>query len=177
MGAHVTDSIPNQSCCNVPPLCLHLGVKTWPTVASWATTQHLFGNNKQKRHIFLSFPPSQVQYINTLKSIFVEIQKYYGQLSRWFYAKLLENIKAPEGKQTLRRHDMLIIGCFERCHPASLRLRSRLTTTASISLPYIYTHRKQSTATFHDHDVSPLSSLNQLITQIRLNTELIRPAA
>lgn len=109
MGAHVTDSIPNQSCCNVPPLCLHLGVKTWPTVASWATTQHLFGNNKQKRHIFLSFPPSQVQYINTLKSIFVEIQKYYGQLSRWFYAKLLENIKAPEGKQTLRRHDMLII--------------------------------------------------------------------
>lgn len=87
------------------------------------TTQHLFGNNKHERSLlslllfFLTFPPPppsppQVQYINTPKSILVEIQKYYGQPSRWFYAKLLQNIKALEGKQTLRRHYMLIVGPF-----------------------------------------------------------------
>lgn len=130
-GAHVTDSTktsaaqPGQSCCSVPPLCLHFGVKTTPTVAPGPQHSISLATINIRDRFFLTFLLSQVQYINTSKSIFVEIQKYYGQLSRWFYAKLLQNIKALEGKQTLRRHYMLLIGCFERRPPASLRLQSR----------------------------------------------------
>lgn len=65
----------------------------------------------------------QIQYSNTLKSIFVEIQKYYGQPSRCFYAKLLQNIKALEGKQTFKTlhvdHRASFKGGIKLFHPAN----------------------------------------------------------
>lgn len=89
---------PGQSCCHALLLRLHVGLNTTITVApeQW----HNISLATKNRDIF-SQPSLLHKYSTSI--LFVEIQKYYGQPSRWFYAKLIQNIEALEGKQTLRR--------------------------------------------------------------------------
>lgn len=115
------DSIPART----SPAHVHHQWSSW-LASLWGQTQTRLPPLDQKHSVSLAtinrtvFSSLPHRYSTTilLKSIFVEIQKYYWQPSRWFYPKVLQNIKALEGKQTFKTQHVWSLGVCQRWSPS-----------------------------------------------------------
>lgn len=152
----------DQSCCDVFSLCLHFRVKTTLAVLV-PGPQHISLATVNIRDIFLNFLIHRYSTSVLSISILVEIQKYYRQLSRWFYTKLLQTIKASGGRQTedTTSITMLVslkggICFFEAREPTALKQQQ---THLFLSLPYMYSHRKHCNISWSSR-LSPFRQFN-----------------
>lgn len=83
-----------------------------PTVAPWRRHNISLATKHTKRHIFLTFPPSQVQHINTLSRYKnITDSRLDGSILNCY--RLLKQQKA-------NKHLEDTTCWFKRCHPASL---------------------------------------------------------